>query len=521
MSLRKLKRLKRSKSKEIRLRNNNAPPASDNDLMGLGAALRAQGCHASAIDVFNRILTRTPDDIQALRALAAVYVEQGLFKEAVPVFEKITRKRPEDVDALTKLAIVHQKCGNLAQSVALYKKALELRPEFLPARLSLVETLERYNKVDEAYSEVLAGLKIFLDDTSIAIRAAACERRLNKYQKALDRLLSLDPGKMEMFDQRYYYFELGRVCNKLKDYDKAFSSFARGNIATRKLSKQIDAKYYLERIAVVRDGFQSLKSLPPTEHSLQGDNPVFLVGFPRSGTTLMDQILDCHPMLQTMEEQNIVETIENRVADPFEQYVSGWQSLSAEQIKTMQDEYYNEVAKRITREEGKILVDRMPLNITRIALIWRLFPGAKFILVVRHPIDVCLSCFMQNFKANTANVNFFSLEDAALFYSRVMELWRLYVELLPISYHMVRYEDLVADLEGESRRILEFLGLGWDENVLKFYQHARGKEHIKTASYHQVNRPIYKDAVYRWQRYEKYCEPIKDKLAPYIEYFGY
>ena len=464
---------------------------------------------------------RNSVDIHALTALARVYTEQGAFEKAIPVFETITRKRPEDVDALTKLAIVHQKCGNLDQAVSCYRKALVLDPAYLPARFSLAETLERYNKVDEAYREVLAGLEIFPDEISLVIHAAACERRLNQYQKAHDRLMKLDPDRMDMFDQRYYYFELGRVSNKLKEYDKAFSSFALGNSASRNLSKQIDKKYYLERIDVIRGRFQDMKNLPPLDHSLQDDNPVFLVGFPRSGTTLMDQILDCHPMLQTMEEKDIIATIENRVAGPFGTYVSGWKSLTVEKIKTLQDEYYKETAKHVNLEAGNILVDRMPLNIMRVALIWRIFPGAKFILAVRHPLDVCLSCYMQNFKINTANANFFSLEDAALFYSRVMELWCQYVELLPISYHMVKYEDLVANLEGETRRILQFLGLDWNENVLKFYQHAREKEHIKTASYHQVSRPIYTDAVYRWQRYEKYCEPIRDIVAPYIEHFGY
>ena len=192
-------------------------------------------------------LSNCPDDVNTLITKARVYTEKGSFEEAIPIFEKIIRNKPNDVDMLTKLAIVQQKCGNLTESIALYKKAIKIDPEFLPARFSLAETLERYNKVDDAYAEVLAGLEIFPDDASLVIHAAACERRLHEYQNALDRLLKLDPAKLDIAARRYYYFELGRVSNKLKDYDLAFRSFTEGNLAAQKLSQHIDKKYHLRK----------------------------------------------------------------------------------------------------------------------------------------------------------------------------------------------------------------------------------------------------------------------------------
>jgi Sulfotransferase family len=154
-------------------------------------------------------------------------------------------------------------------------------------------------------------------------------------------------------------------------------------------------------------------------------------------------------------------------------------------------------------------------------LIWRVFPDAKFILAVRHPCDVCLSCFMQNFALNQAMATFYSLESTAALYAKVMGLWQQYVQKLPIRYHRIRYEDLVSNFEHETRRLLDFLEVGWDDAVLQHTEHARKRGTISTPSYHQVTQPIYQHAKYRWKRYAKQLESVMETLQPYIEYFGY
>ena len=155
----------------------------------------------------------------------------------------------------------------------------------------------------------------------------------------------------------------------------------------------------------------------------------------------------------------------------------------------------------------------MPLNTVEVPLIWRLFPNAKCILAIRHPCDATFSCFMQNFVINNAMSTFFTLEKTAAAYAGVMSLWQEYIAVLPVDYHRIRYEDLVADQDGESRRLLDFLGLEWDEKVMHHDEHARTR-HISTPSYHQVTQPIYKHAKYRWKRYEQYLKPVLPVLHP-------
>lgn len=489
--------------------------------INLGRALHQQGRLDEAAAFFEAALRVNSCQPDLWKNLGRIYSEQGKFDKALFAYENGARIRPDDFDTLTKIGILQQKQGDLDQAIVFFKKALEINPEFIGARFSLVEALEVYNKVEEAYTEALKGLETAPTDISLLSITAACERRLGELQKALDRLGGLNVLDAGLSEQRQYFFELGRVCDRAGEYDRAYDAFVSGNRASREINSRIDKNYFLSRIGILRRQFSNRAALPEVDPSLSGNSPVFLVGFPRSGTTLLDQVLDSHVKVRTMEEKDIIFSLEKEFVDSFEEYLPAWQALTPGKIKELQCDYYHKADTYLERRPGNILIDRMPLNIMRTALIWRIFPDAKFILAIRHPLDVCLSCFMQDFSINTANANFFCLEDGATFYGEVMALWQLYVDILPLNCHMVRYEDLVAGLETEARRLFDFIGIEWDEKALKFHEHAKEKGRIKTASYHQVTQAIYQHARYRWQRYEKYCEPLKEKLASFIDYFGY
>jgi hypothetical protein len=195
--------------------------------------------------------------------------------------------------------------------------------------------------------------------------------------------------------------------------------------------------------------------------------------------------------------------------------------LSEAQIAQLRKTYFDEVAHHIELRPGNLLVDKMPLNTVNVHLIWRVFPQAKFILAIRHPCDVCFSCFMQNFRINEAMASFFSLDSAARTYDAVMRTWLEAAARLPLDFHRIRYEDLVADFEGETRALLTFLGVGWDDQVLGHTEHAIRRGTINTPSYHQVTQPIYAHAKFRWKRYASQFAPVMPTLKPYIEYFGY
>jgi hypothetical protein len=171
--------------------------------------------------------------------------------------------------------------------------------------------------------------------------------------------------------------------------------------------------------------------------------------------------------------------------------------------------------------DGALDSDKMPLNIVHAGLIKRLFPRARFILALRHPCDVCLSCLMQNFSLNHSMAVFCSLDDTIRFYREVFSLWERYMETLNLSVVTVRYEDMTRDLRGSTEPVLNFLGLEWDERLLAFHEHARGRGYIATPSYAQVTQPLYGHAVARWQRYGPKLMAAAEELYAEIERFGY
>ena len=247
------------------------------------------------------------------------------------------------------------------------------------------------------------------------------------------------------------------------------------------------------------------------------ETPIFLVGFPRSGTTLLDQILDAHPRIQVMEERPALD----RAVAEIGGYPEAIAGLDDGKLGELREQYFEVVEQYVDRKPGTVLVDKLPLNIIHLALIVRLFPDAPIILAMRHPCDVVLSNFMQMFQLNNAMGNFYSIEQAAKLYDRVMGLWLQSAEMLALNFQLSRYEDLVQDVEGAARSLLEFLNIDWDDAVLDHTAHARQRGKINTPSYSQVTEPVYQRARFRWLRYEPQMRSVFDVLEPYAVAFGY
>ena len=211
-------------------------------------------------------------------------------------------------------------------------------------------------------------------------------------------------------------------------------------------------------------------------HQKLNFQPVFLVGFPRSGTTLLDTILSSHSDITTLEEKPMVAMVKmhlNKIAT-----IENLLNLSEREVIKLQDVYYQELIKHtnIEKIKNKILIDKLPLSIIDIGLILRIFPNAKFILSLRHPLDCILSCFMQTFNLNNAMANFLDLKTTAQLYSNSMKLFDIYSKVFKIKYHIVKYEDLIHSLKSEAISLLKFLDLSWQDNMAKYRELALKKE---------------------------------------------
>jgi hypothetical protein len=312
----------------------------------------------------------------------------------------------------------------------------------------------------------------------------------------------------------------GQLLDALGEHDAAFASFTRMNNAhfedrSRPLERASAWREELRRqLDATTADWVTGWAAPPVQPSRPA--PVFLVGFPRSGTTLLDTMLMGHPDVEVMEERPVLSRIEHELGG-----YDAVAQIEEDKVREMQDRYFAIAREFTALREGALLVDKAPLSLNRAALIHRLFPDARFILALRHPADVVLSCFMANFRLNSSMCNFLQLDAAAEFYDLTFAMWERSRSILPLNVHQIRYEDIIEEPEGELRLLVETLGLQWHDDVLDHQRTADARGVISTASYAQVTQPLYRGAIDRWKRYRKHLEPVLPLLEPWATKFGY
>jgi hypothetical protein len=288
--------------------------------------------------------------------------------------------------------------------------------------------------------------------------------------------------------------------------------------------KYFDKNRYLQEIKIKREFFKksNIEKWPTLKQPDNKPNPIFLIGFPRSGTTLLDTILRSHPLIEVIEEKFMVKKLIDSLNQLPNGGLEGLKEIENDQLKKIRKVYFDSLESQIqNKNNNKLYIDKLPLNIIHVGAIVRIFPNAKFIVSLRHPCDCVLSCFMQDFKLNDAMANFLNLDDAAHLYDDVMNLWTQYTSIFSINYHEVRYEKLIESFEPTVRSILNFLELSWNTSILEYSETAKKRKNIATPSYYQVTKPIYSYAIGRWKRYRKQTKNIYPILEGWIKKFNY
>ena len=494
----------------------------------LGSAMHETGALAEAISWYRKSLALRPDFPEALGELGAILIGMGEVEQGAALLSRALALQPGNAIVLSNMSSALRLQGKVTEALEGYRHALRLAPDSVDVIAGLADLLEKTDGgLVEAGELVERGLKMAPLDPATNLVAAQLARREKRFQDAAELLEKLrsQPLRPEVVGD--IELALGQIYDQLDDSERAFPLIVSGNEKKAKLSllRETGREMYLERVARISSLATSAlaRCVEPQAGCVQSDHhdPVFLIGFPRSGTTLLEQILDSHPAIQAMEEKGAVAAMVNAFLADAGDGVEALAELSDEGVSRLRQIYFDEVKRYVDISPGALLVNKLPLNTVAVPVIWRVFPNARFVLAIRHPCDASLSCLMQNFAANDGMASFFSLEDTVHTYAAVMGAWRKYADLLPLAYHRIRYEDLVANVEGESRRLLTFLGVGWDDAVLKHTEHARKRGAINTPSYHQVVQPIYQHARYRWKRYENQFVSVMPILQPFISYFGY
>ena len=507
-------------------------PRHPNVWVNLGNAQRDQGKEEEALISYLRAEAIDSSYPEIYLNRGQLYQDTSRYEEAIADFERLIELRPNEASSYMRASAAAAAAGMFREALSFGHHAMAVL-DIVPPQIKAVvaTTHERLGELDAAISLATEALAEDSSNAAALRTWSKARRRQRKHDQALltelrTRLELLDTGTISRSEARLTYAELAQICDEQGDAAAAFSYFTRMNDATSGLPelKHVNLRKFAddveELIETFAPAFVSGWGTPALENEKDAGHaspPVFLVGFPRSGTTLLDQILDAHPDVQVFEERPLLREVRNAIAG----YPRGIAKLTETDRQALRQIYWEALRKEGALLEQKTVINKMPLDSIHAGLVHRIFPEARIIFALRHPADCVLSCFMQDFVPNGAMVNFLTLEGSARFYDRVFTLWQRYRELLPLNVQEVRYENLVADLRAEVEPVLSFLDLDWNDAVSNPAAHALARGTIRTPSYSQVTQPIYSTATERWRRYEEQMKPVLPILKPHVERLGY
>jgi tetratricopeptide (TPR) repeat protein len=482
------------------------------------------------IEILERVNRLDPANSGILMQLGRVYGLRYNYAAAEQCFEKAIRFASKKTEAMATAGRFSLDFANYQLAEHYFQQTLEQKDATPETFARLAEHYERLHRLEDATRLVHRALQLDGACALALMARARLDRQAGRLEEAERLLRSLPIGADRETRIRGYY-ELGTVLDRQKRYDEAMAAFLEAKTMLRLDAVPFHASLRTSRARLHE--MQTYISAEMLQHwgdiaaTLQPSRRLALLcGHPRSGTTLLEQVLDSHPDVVSVEETDIFTTY---AYNPLMHGLAGnplmlevLESASASALQQSRENYFRTVESHLGNPVGsRLLIDKNPSFNFFIPAFIRVFPEMKFLVALRDPRDVVLSCFMQPFipllQRNSAYLN---IEGAVEEYAFTMGIWRTLKPLIQNRSLEVRYEDLVDDLEAVSRQTLDFLGVSWDARVLRFDEHARSKR-VRSPTYADVAQPVFKRAKGRWLNYRKYLEPHLPKLEPFVKAFGY
>lgn len=509
------------------------------------AELHRNGSYKEAEKIYRAILREDPDNVSAMRLLALLAMKLEHYRDAAVLLKQVVKLAPDFRVALLDLGHAQTELYDLEDAVATIERAIALDPVSYGAYIALANALARSSRTGEAIAAYrkaielrpeIAGTYLGLGNVLKTLghqrEAVAAYRKGISMQPAFAELywslsnlktFRFDAAEIDAMQQQldrddisddavvHFSFALGKASEDAGDYARAFEYYDRGN-ALRRTQESYDpvhTEVIGERIRAVFSR-EFLRQHAAAGHA--GVQPIFVVGLPRSGSTLIEQILASHPLVEATHELpeggRLIKFIDKRRVGK-DHYPEAVTAFSAEEFAKL-GERYDANTKRY-RSGAPYFIDKMPNNFANLGLLSLVLPEARFINTLRHPMDTCLSCYKQLFARGQSFT--YDVDDLGYYYleyRRMMDHWHA---VLPGRVLDVRYEDVVANLEREVHRMLAYCGLPWDDACLDFHNTKRA---IRTASSEQVRTPLYSDAVGYWTRFGNTLTPLKEILEPLL-----
>lgn len=527
------------------------------------SALRGHGLEAAA-RLALQALAEGVEHPAVLNLAATARYGEGRFEEAAQLLKRARALAPKDPHVLNSLGACLQALGRTDAALQAYDDALRVDPHMAAAHFNRGTLLEGFNDIkgsrsayeratalDPNYVEPLASLA-WLNaqagdadsarvhgERALALSPANLLARMALASADLQRGdLTAAAGRLSALNQDPALTPVNRsivlgLTGDLRDTEgrpaEAFAAYESSNAELKALNAaQFEApgmETTLEQVRRLTSWFEAAdpepwRQAPPARpRAAEPTAHIFLVGFPRSGTTLLDNVLAAHPQVVSLEEKGCLEI----VSAPYLASGDGLERLariSPGEAARQREAYWSMVRGFGVEPRGRVFIDKMPLASVQLPVVAKLFPNARVLFARRDPRDVVLSCFRRRFGMNPSMYQLLTLEGAAAYYDAVMRLSELYRDLLPLPQHLVRYESLVDDFEDTARAACGFLGIEWDQRLFDFAASARARG-ISTPSAPQVVRGLNREGQGAWRRYREQMTPVLPLLEPWVRLFGY
>ena len=464
-----------------------------------------------AIVLLERAVELKPKFAGAWADLAETYTESEKFGEALDAVQRVIKLQPNMPFGHMIRGSILGKKDDHEGAINAFKEALEIEPDHIGSNMGLGNTLKTIGRYDEAvksykkcieaqplFSEAywsLANLKTYsFDDDEI--------KNMEKHVQSQD----LTPAS-----KAFFHIAIANAKEKQMKYGEAWYHFHTGN-ELRRTSEIYDSVTTQVTHDALIETFDEEFVNSTKGSGCQSDAPIFILGLPRSGSTLIEQILASHSQVEGTRELPDISLLGRRLTKskpPGIKYPDAVKHMTDEE-KTEYGESYLETSKRYRTDKPRF-IDKMPNNFAHIGFIKTILPNAKIINAKRHPLDSCVSSFKQLFyKGQSWSYDLFEIGEYYLEYERMMDHWH---SLYPGEIYDIQYENIVNNQEDESRALIQYCGLDWEDSCLRFYENKRS---VNTASSEQVRQPIYKGAMYAWKNYESEIGALKDILEPVL-----
>jgi len=470
----------------------------------LGKLYLARNEQQKALDGFTRAIEIDPELIGALHELAVIYFQIGHMSESQQYFERILNLNSRHVDSLVGIGAIKVSQGDYEDGLEFTDQALIIDKTNVNAAVLKAKTYEQMGKLDDALeilNPVINGNVI--NAAAGSVFANICYSKKN-YQDGIRYLETLlKHNSLDNWEQRQILFALGKLYDAMKQYEPAFLHYKTANDLKFCTYDPGRNSSYIDRTlnTFPRHYFEQL---PRSTHL--AERPVFIVGMPRSGTSLVEQILSRHPQVTGGGELTFMHDIVSCIPTNEYPYPDCLKTFSIEDLNKLADDYLGKTSELHT--DKTLLTDKLPANFQHLGLISLLFPSAIIVHCRRNPVDTCLSCYFQDFVGDELGFTY-TLEHLVQYYKEYQRLMQHWETTLEIPILDIDYERLVEDQEKTSRELVAFCGLEWDPQCLDF---RKSNRFVRTVSYDQVRRPIYSNSVERWRNYQQFIGPLMELI---------